>query len=101
MTKISICMGPDTLSITMDGHAGFNPGNDVVCAGLSAIMTALQGYLNNIPERCTIITKPGHCVAQAPCDMRLISVFELAEIGFLQIEAAYPDNVSVSHLDNK
>ena len=35
----------------ISGHAGYAaPGEDIVCAGISAIGYALMGYLRNCPE---------------------------------------------------
>lgn len=37
--------GCENVTISARGHAGFNPGNDVVCAAISAILYA---YINTI-----------------------------------------------------
>lgn len=41
MITVSIGEKKDGHSLTVKGHAGFCPGNDIVCAGVSALVTTL------------------------------------------------------------
>lgn len=46
MTTVKIKNG-DMIKISVQGHAGYNPGNDIVCAGISTLTYALLNYLGN------------------------------------------------------
>lgn len=85
-------------TLRMMGHAGYAPGQDVVCAGCSAIAYALLGWAVNAHRGAVLEQRdePGDfvlCFAGAgdPAD----AVFSMAEIGLRQIEKAYPENVRV------
>ena len=90
--------GNDYYGLTIEGHAGYSDnGNDIVCAGASAIAYTLLGYLNNL-EIDTLNYRDCsgdfyvNCVTD---DERVETAFEMAEIGFLQLENTYPQCVRV------
>lgn len=83
----------------MRGHAQYNPGCDIVCAGASAIAYALAGYLHNCgghllgwrEERLD----SGDLSLQCAGDEMVGEAYRMALIGLLQLEAAYPEHVRV------
>jgi len=87
----------------IDGHAGYNPGNDIVCAAVSALGMALAGSLRAVRDldivRCEcrggklrIETRPLAAAAeQAPVD----AVYRTVYVGLKQVEAGYPQHVRV------
>jgi uncharacterized protein YsxB (DUF464 family) len=85
------------------GHAGYNPGNDIVCAATSALGFALIGSLqkmNGISFR-QLQAEDGIDLAIEPFindDMQKITdtIFMTIYIGLKQIEQAYPEHVQVS-----
>lgn len=83
----------------MEGHAGYNPGNDVVCAGASAIAYALAGYLHNCGGHLWTIVREkldsGDLELCCTGDEMVGEVYRMALIGLLQLEAAYPGHVRV------
>ncbi len=85
----------------MTGHADYCPGNDIVCAGASAIAYALLGYLHNAGEHLGEMVEervlPGDLRVDCLGDEMVGECYKMALIGFLQLEAAYPDYVSVAH----
>lgn len=83
--------------LAMYGHAGYNPGNDVVCAGVSAIIYALAGYIANAEGLKVNSDKyePGEAEFDVEGDAR--QAFEMAYIGLAQISQEYPDNVQVTN----
>lgn len=44
MIEIRVREKKRTFEIEVSGHAGYHPGNDIVCAGVSAITSALIGH---------------------------------------------------------
>ncbi len=92
--KMTHCGNCYTLDV--DGHAGFNPGNDVVCAGVSALCQSLMSWCVNSEE--THITELDarsgkfHITAFG----RTQDAFSMAALGLKGIEANYPENISVN-----
>lgn len=85
-----------------NGHAGYNPGNDVVCAAVSAIMWTLAGAVENLTDggRKIIRCDDGYMdVRYLPAGGRDIEtadvIFDAAHIGLLQIEKKHPAHVRV------
>ena len=85
--------------LTMKGHAEYNPGNDVVCAGSSAIAFALAGYLHNCGGHLWGIDceklDSGDLELRCTGDEMVGEAYRMAVIGLLQLEAAYPGHVQV------
>lgn len=48
MTKILWAETADICCIQAEGHAGYNPGNDIVCAAISALMQTLYAGLDSV-----------------------------------------------------
>ena len=83
--------------LSVQGHAGWSQhGNDIVCAGVSAISFALLGYLHHA----------GSDIAEAQADSGNLRIecsggepvstaFDMAMIGYLQIARKYPQYVDV------
>jgi len=89
----------------LKGHAGYNPGNDVVCAGISALAFALVGTLKNIQDisftrlqyqnGVTVEIEPfADETEQAVVD----AVFMTVLIGLKQIEKQYPNHIQVREM---
>ena len=78
------------VAITLVGHAGYNPGKDIVCAGISTLVGFLAKTCEKIPEaRATIM--PGDCSFYLPEDRSTEVISELFE----ELSEDYPDNVKV------
>ncbi len=96
MITVKCNINEDECTMVVKGHAGYNPGNDIVCAGCSAIITMLAGYLVNRLDRTKLIKmemESGNADIHVKGDA--VEVFEMAVIGLMQIEKAYPQNVKV------
>ena len=85
------------------GHAGYDPGNDVVCAAASALCGALTATLLKHDEEffsLFVEERDGECritcagAAAAP-------YFELALVGLTKLAEAFPDNVRVSGYEER
>ncbi len=89
-------------AMELTGHAGYNPGNDVVCAGISALAFALVGTLKSIDgisftrlqyqDGVTVEIEP---FADAEEQAVVDAVFTTVLIGLKQIEKKYPGHIRV------
>lgn len=82
----------------ISGHAGYAaPGEDIVCAGISAIGYALMGYLRNCPEaedlRCS--EESGRLILSCGEHTKVDAAFDMAVIGLALIERQYPQHVHI------
>ena len=98
--KYSVTKGFTEMKIT--GHAGFNPGNDPVCAGVSALGYALVNTLYNIEGIEYVKNEVGEHIdikfipIQDPMKKIAVNiVFETILIGLKAIQKNYPDNVKI------
>lgn len=100
MTVIRISSGRRGIrreyAIEMDGHAGFNPGNDVVCAALSCLFFSLCNYLGSIasPE-VEIVQDGGYGSVRCLGGLRVRLAFEFCVFAFRMLSSSYPENVVV------
>lgn len=101
---ITICF--NGLRMTASGHAGYaQPGQDIVCAGVSALAFAAAEYLtqmqtwNKLDQDPVILLEPGEirleCSPKITAQEEAEHVFRMLEIGCRLIAQSYPNNVSV------
>lgn len=88
------------LSIT--GHAGYDEhGHDIVCAGISAITYTLLGFIENHVEDLQsrdISVESGSVFIICTGNETIDTAFDMALLGYEQIAAKYPNNVSVTYM---
>lgn len=88
-----------TRELKVEGHAYYDEcGKDIVCAGVSAITQALAGYIENADLDFDMQQSPeGGYMYLCAFDINEAAnaAFEMALIGLLQIEMAYPKHVTV------
>lgn len=99
MTKIEITIADPRFSLVFDGHA---TGSAEVCAGVSALMYSLEGFLQNNTDDLFIYSaktdKPGWAYIMFELEdpsPKIKGAFELVVIGLLQIQGSYPDYCQV------
>ena len=97
MIRVNYLREGDTHKLSVQGHAGWSQhGNDIVCAGVSAISFALLGYLHN--AGCDIAeaqADSGNLRVECSGDNLVAGAFDMAMIGYLQIAKKYPQCVDV------
>lgn len=87
------------LSIT--GHAGYAAhGEDIVCAGVSAITYALVGYIDSYGEDIltNYIMADGHVEIACGNDTSIDTAFAMACIGYSLIAREYTQFVSFTNM---
>lgn len=94
MTRVEIENTYPRYAITFDDHAG----KPEVCAGISALMYSLEGFLRNHEDMLFLHTAdmdvPGKAHIMFELDdpyKNVMGAFELVMIGLLQIAKTYPD----------
>lgn len=81
------------------GHADYSVhGDDIVCAGVSAITYTLLGYLLNSGDAQDIQhqTESGDCFITCHGGEKAEVAFDMAVTGYLMVANTYPDNVTIS-----
>lgn len=105
MTEIHYQQNGEKVRISIVGHAAFNPGNDIVCAGVSAITFQLLGVLDQMDDDELIYDEhvdieDGFVIVQfnlVPEEFETWDiVWNVIRTGWQNIADEYPDNVIVS-----
>ena len=85
--------------LEMDGHANYaGHGGDIVCAGASAIVCSLMGWLENNNEDLTYCDCDAHSGSlriQCEGGERTEAAFDMTLIGLLQIEDRYKSHMRI------
>lgn len=77
------------------GHAEYHPGNDIVCAGVSALIGALAQYASKHPHYRHVRANMQKGDAFFACGAGGEDGFDMIVQGLAAIAAAYPDHVRV------
>lgn len=84
--------------LSIKGHADYaNHGDDIVCAGVSAVTYTLAGWLINRVDETERYMKldSGNGTIMCYALDKADTAFDMAMIGFTQIANTYPNHVSV------
>lgn len=86
--------------LALRGHAGYaQHGNDIVCAGVSAITFTLVGFLKNhedVSWRLQTHYESGNCEISCGSNTLTDTAFDMAIIGYAQMAKKYPDYIQLS-----
>ncbi len=89
----------NTHTLTVLGHANFGEyGKDIVCAGVSALVQALIGWIENNPydvDCVSIDNINGEVIVACEGNEEVAAVFYMTAIGMEQIAEAYPNHVDI------
>ena len=89
----------NTHRLTVSGHANYSEkGSDIVCAGVSALVQSLIGWIENNPCEVDLISiddKKGEVLIECEGGEDISAVFYMAAIGLEQIANAYADHVHI------
>ena len=77
------------------GHAEYCPGNDIVCAGVSALVGALTGYAAAHPHYHHVRSHMQKGDAFFACGEGAQDGFDMIVEGLAAIAATYPEHVRV------
>ena len=89
----------DTHTLVVLGHAGYAEyGKDIVCAGVSALVQALIGWIeeNYYKAKCiSVDPKEGEVLICCEGGEELAAVYHMTAIGLEQLADCYPDHVQI------
>ena len=92
----------NTHTLMVLGHANYAEyGKDIVCAGVSALVQALIGLIENndcSADFVSIDETGGEVVVSCEGGERLAAVFEVTTTGLEQIAYSYPDHVQIDYI---
>lgn len=99
MIKAKYTVEGDTHTLIVLGHANYDEyGKDIVCAGVSAVVQALLGWIENhsyCAECISIDEKGGEVIISCSGGEEVAAVFYMASIGVEQIAEEYPRYVQI------
>lgn len=100
MTRIEYRYSKDSFALDVSGHSGYaHAGDDIVCAGISALVQTLAIRADEIGED-TMIDLPGGGEAHIRSSGDRILDFSKGIMEGLQaIAEAYPSNAEVTYTD--
>lgn len=100
MINIDFRVGDHEYDLAIQGHAGYSDaGNDIVCAGVSAIAYTLLGFLDRISddiESTSAQVKSGDLRVKCKGGEKTALAYDMAMIGLQQIAMKYPRHVKVN-----
>ena len=92
----------NTHTLTVYGHANYAEyGKDIVCAGVSSIVQALIGWIeeNYYKAECiSVDPKEGEVIISCEGGEDIAAIFQMASIGIGQIADIYPDYVQINNI---
>lgn len=99
MVRAKYTVEDTTHTLTVLGHANYGEyGKDIVCAGVSALVQALIGWVEESYYKANCIsvdTKDGEVIISCDGGEDVAAVFFMTAIGLVQIADNYPDHVSI------
>lgn len=99
MIDIKIIEKGDSRTLKLRGHAGYNPGNDVVCSAASILICTLNGYIethpDNIEESDVYDIEDGHVDISLSGNNEFLAVFDAVKLGLRLLEQNFPNNVKL------
>lgn len=99
MVKARYTVEDDVHTLTVLGHANYAEyGKDIVCAGISSLVQALIGWLeeNHYKARCVSVDpKDGEVIISCEGGEDIAALFQLVTIGLGQIADIYPDHIQI------
>lgn len=96
MIEINVSVDPKFVTLEVNGHAGYNPGNDIVCAAISALAMTFVGATKAVDALVDYKDNSGEFIACAESKPETKIILNTVVIGMLQIEKTYPENVKIN-----
>src|SRR5574343_188032 len=106
VVSVVVKINKNSFSLKFSGHADYDPGNDIVCAGISTLFYTLLGALLNVKDKydkqITIFFSENqgliNCVfikSKMLAKYQISIILDTVYLGMKQIELKYPDNVRI------
>ena len=102
MVRATYRVNGDVHTLTVIGHANYAPyGKDIVCAGVSALVQALIGWIeyNYYKAECISVDhNDSEVIVSCAGGDDVAAVFKMAYIGLAQLSDCYQDYVEINTL---
>lgn len=106
MSNIDIMINGDAVQFIIHGHAGYaDSGNDIVCAAISALSTALMNLVRRYAEdefiKDWMIQEKDdfiHIFLRSRWNPLIETTVDIFYISFKQLSEDYPEHVSINLL---
>ena len=99
MVKAKYKVTDNIHTLSVEGHANYAEyGKDIVCAGVSSLVQALIGWLEENAwkaEYVSVDKKEGGVVISCEGGDDISAIFYMTSIGLEQIAYSYPDHVQI------
>lgn len=99
MVRAKYTIEENTHTLSVIGHANYAEyGKDIVCAGVSALVQALIGWIEENYYKAVCISvdpKEGEVLICCEGGVELAAVFQMTAIGLEQMADCYPDHVQI------
>ena len=87
------------VSLSVQGHAGYNPGNDIVCSAVSALVQAFEASAKEFTtDEIKSSLRDGDAViswARAPT-AELSLLIDSLYLGLCMMAESFPENITVT-----
>lgn len=106
MTRAKFYEGGDIATIDIVGHAGFNPGNDIVCAGISTLCDTFNNTIvimvsKGLVKNAYIKRLPGDYHVEVILEPKYKREWKAVKLMFLtglrMIEESFPNYLKVRY----
>lgn len=94
MIEIQIKRRGRKCRVEVKGHAEYNPGNDIVCSAVSALVQSLEGVIMMESDKFDIESRSGYVNMEYK---GFIKETKMLLMGLLRISKAYPNHVIVEY----
>lgn len=103
MVNVKYTIDDNTHTLLVTGHANYDEyGKDIVCAGVSALVQALIGWIEenyHVANCISIDHKGSEIIISCEGGEEVEAVFGMTSIGLEQIADSYPDHVQIDISD--
>lgn len=90
MIKVNFSREADQYRAEVKDHS-----DEIVCAGVSALLQAFVGYAANFAEKIEYQLMPGDSYVECKGGCDISHAFEMLKIGVKQIELGYPGTITM------
>jgi uncharacterized protein YsxB (DUF464 family) len=100
MIQVNATSNENTIQLEVEGHADYNPGNDIVCSAISALAMCFVGGVRATGQLISYRADSGDFFAEAEAMPKSHLIFNTILIGMLQVAKTYPENVKINIIPN-
>lgn len=93
MIVINILLNEQNFSMSVIGHAEYNPGNDVVCSACSIITQTFCRYVSDMGFTDAISEEEGTTKIEGKTNSDIKRILDFIITGYQGLADTYPDNV--------